>query len=301
MSTRLRSSVLPVSMAIVVGLSYPAIAANAKSIASPSTLKSPALSKSLFEALEPEYADYIFEVEIGSVQRMISDKVNVRVSPNMKADSINTLSIGQPVTVVSKSPRILKLGQRSAHWYKVRYRKDGKDLIGYVWGANFSLGYHTRDGHDFLLGVGPFNDDSAAIMVVNVIKNQQLKQSITFDVSPESLSYVDFKWESSKGLEGIKNTLIAKVSGEACGIPTTTQYMLWTGDQLVSLPVLTSVSDAGSFYHSEDYVFPSDKGGKKGQIIKTLKVAEADEDSEKMTITQQERSVYLWKNGRLVN
>lgn len=297
MSHNLRRSTLLVSMMTV---SYPAVAADAYPIAAQSPQATPAAAKSMFEYVEPEYANYIFDVEDGSVQRIFSDQINVRISPNMNADTIDTLSLGQPVTVVSKTPRILKLGQRSAHWYKVRYAKEGKEYTGYVWGANFSIGYRSLDGHDFLLGVVPAKDSAMIAMVVNVIKDQQLKQSISIDISAESLSSAQFKWESNKGLERIKGVLMAQVSGEACGIPTTTQYMLWTGDKLIALPVLTSVADAGIFYHNEGYVFPSDKGGKKGQIIKTLKVAEAEDDSDKMTITEQQRTVYLWKDGRLV-
>ena len=300
MSLTLRLSTLFMSMAIVGTLASPMTSTNA--VAAQSSYKPATPSNRLFEELEPEYADYIFEMMEGSVQRIVSDQVNVRATPHMKAQSIDTLNIGQQVTLISKSPHILKLGQRSAHWYKVRYHKDGKDHTGYVWGANFSIGYRYWDGHGFLLGVAPSNDSSSTIMMVNVIKGQQLKQSITFTVSPESLSSAQFRWTNNKGLDGVRSILIAAVSGEACGVPTTTQYMLWNGDKLISLPVLTSVSDAGAFYHTEDYIFPNDKNGKKGQIIKTLEVAEdkTEQGNGKMTITQQERTIYLWKNGRLV-
>ena len=279
-------------------------------LASPAVLAKPAAGqqspavnqRTIVTVQEPIYANYVFEVENKSVQRMLYDQVNVRTRPSLQSDIADTLSIGQEVTIVSKSDQVFKSGNRAANWYQIRYRQAGKERVGYVWGANFSIGYQKLRGYEFLLGVTPTKDDGEVTMVVNVVKEGQLKQQVHFETTQESLTSVRLQWLTNKGLTGIKNILFAEVSGEACGVPTMQQYLLWDGDQLIAMPTLVTVSDGGIYYHTEDYIFPTDKQGKPNQIIMMLEEGEEDgiEGSGNIRVTKQHKTVYFWKNGKVI-
>ncbi len=227
---------------------------------------------------------------------------------------VDTLAVGQEVYIVEQAA-VLKLGNRAANWYKIRYDKNHKTHVGYIWGANLSLGYRQLEGYTFLFGTQPSPDknDNTNVnnvnLAVSVLKNNQLKQTIQFDAYDDSLSMVHFDWGRDVGLKGVHKLLVAGVSGEACGIPSVSKYMLWDGERLVELPTAESVSDAGVFYHDEDYIFPSDDKGVAGHIILQVEEGSGEEFVNGDYIIRDEmvkRTVYKWqvdrqgKHGRLV-
>ncbi|MDN3694473.1 hypothetical protein QWZ06_20455 [Chryseobacterium tructae] len=84
------------------------------------------------------------------------------------------------------------------------------------------------------------------------------------------------------------------VSGEACGIATYDQYVLYKDKKLITLPQLMNVGDAGAYYHSEEYVFPNDKGGISNAFI--LKVEDMETDDKDREKKKRSSKTYLW-NG----
>ena len=61
----------------------------------------------------------------------------------------------------------------------------------------------------------------------------------------------------STGLEAIKGGLLLSTGGGACGVSMYSWHVLWDGSTLFSLPILSSVGDAGAFYESYEYIYPS--------------------------------------------
>ncbi|PIE50137.1 MAG: peptide-binding protein [Flavobacteriales bacterium] len=244
------------------------------------------------------YTSPAFQFEKGTIQKVLVDKTNLRDTPNLEGKIITTLYQGQVVKVISETNKVLQLGKRGAQWYKVSFHLNGETKTGYIWGANLCIGYRHLDGYDFLFGAS--NTEKEVLkMEVKVLKDKKYLQSVFFDVSfEESLSFVFFKWlNTNKGLDGVENILSAMVSGEACGIPTYTQNMLWYKGRLKPFPLLMSVSDAGVFYHAEEFVFPNDKGGKEGQIILKIEESEVEnsdeEDDEKWKYkTKKSEAIY---------
>ena len=84
------------------------------------------------------------------------------------------------------------------------------------------------------------------------------------------------------------------VSGEACGIASYDQYILVKDKKMIALPQLMNVGDADVYYHSEQFVFPNDKGGIPNAFIFKMEEMERDEkDREKK---KNASKTYLW-NG----
>ncbi|MCD5969177.1 SH3 domain-containing protein [Riemerella anatipestifer] len=239
---------------------------------------------------------WIFMFEENSSQKVLIDKTNVRAEPNLQSPKVDSLDIGQVVKIVQKTEQVLSLGKRSASWYRINYIKEGETKSGYIWGANLSLGYRSRDGYDFLFGASATEQDEVKLDVV-MLKDKQNIQKVSFNVGTESLTSVAFKWQGNKGLDGVSDVLLASVSGEACGIPNYEQYILLNGSKMVALPMLISVADADVFYHSEEYVFPKDKRGVKGKII--MKTEEMEKDEKDKEHIRKSKKVYLFKDGNV--
>jgi hypothetical protein len=127
------------------------------------------------------------------------------------------------------------------------------------------------------------------------MEGNTLIDEVYFDTGRgEELSSASFNVESSHKLQNVEFTLKATVSGEACGIASYDQYVLFKDKKLITLPQLMNVGDAGAFYHSEEYVFPNDKGGIPNAFI--LKVEDMEVDEKDREKKKSSSKTYLW-NG----
>ena len=128
-----------------------------------------------------------------------------------------------------------------------------------------------------------------------MVEGNTLIDEVSFDTgSGESLSYGTFTIESNHKLKNVEFTLKAMVSGEACGIPSYDQYVLVKDKKMIVLPQLMNVGDADVYYHSEQFVFPNDKGGIPDAFI--FKTEEMEKDEKEREKKKNASKTYLW-NG----
>lgn len=258
----------------------------------------------LFPAQEEVYANGIFGFEENKVQKIFTNWTRIRLEPDVNAEILDSLQTNQQITVLKKEDRVLQLGERASHWYKISYQKEDKTLEGYVWGGNLCVGYRNKNGYDFLFGLTKTENRKDKqtgesfkqnIASIKVLEENNVVDEVFFDTgSGESLSYATFNIESNHQLKGVELTLKAMVSGEACGIASYDQYVLFKNKKLVALPQLMNVGDADVYYHSESFIFPNDKGGVSNAFIWKMEEMEKDDhDKEKI---KRSSKTYLW-NG----
>lgn len=260
----------------------------------------------LFSAQEEdyEYANGVFQFEENKTQKIFTDFTRIRQSPNVNAQILDSLQTNQQILILKQDETILKLGERRANWYKISYQKGDKTSEGYIWGGNLCVGYRTKNGYDFLFGLtktiskkNPEFDGTMQqnIAAIKMVEGNTLIDEISFDTgSGESLSYGTFNIESNHKLKNVEFTLKAMVSGEACGIASYDQYILVKDKKMIALPQLMNVGDADVYYHSEQFIFPNDKGGIPNAFIFKMEEMERDEkDREKK---KNASKTYLW-NG----
>lgn len=258
-----------------------------------------------FTAQENEvYADGIFSFEENKTQKIFTDWTRVRLDPGVNAQIVDSLQVNQQVMILKKENAVLKLGERNANWYKISYQKGENTLEGYIWGGNLCVGYRNKNGYDFLFGLSKTIDrknkeineiEKQNIAGIKVLEGNTLIDEVYFDTGRgEELSSAAFNIESNHKLQNVEFTLKAMVSGEACGIASYDQYVLFKGKKLIALPQLTNVGDAGVFYHSEEFIFPNDKGGIPNAFI--LKVEDMEVDERDREKKKHSFITYLW-NG----
>lgn len=248
------------------------------------------------------YADGVFGFEENKAQKIFTDRTRVRKEPDVKSEVLDSLQTNQQVMILKKEEAILRLGERGANWYKVSYQKGDVVSEGYIWGGNLCVGYRNKNGYDFLFGLSKTvdrksKDNSGTIKQniagVKVIEGTSLIDELYFDTGRgEELSYATFTIESGHKLQNVELTLKAMVSGEACGIASYDQYVLFRDKKLVALPQLTNVGDADVYYHSEEFVFPNDKGGIPNAFI--FKMEEMEKDDKDKEKKKRSSKTYLW-------
>ncbi len=261
----------------------------------------------IFSAQEEDYdyANGVFQFEENKTQKIFTDWTRIRQSPNINAPVLDSLQTNWQVLVLKKNETILKLGERRANWYKISYQKGDKTSEGYVWGGNLAVGYRNKNGYDFLFGLTktinkkdkqyPEINIQQNIAAVKVAEGNALIDEVSFETgSGESLSYGTFTIESNHKLQNVELTLKATVSGEACGIPSYDQYILFSNKKLIPLPQLMNVGDADVYYHSEEFIFPNDKAGIPNAFI--FKMEEMEKDDNEREKKKHASAIYLW-NG----
>ncbi len=252
---------------------------------------------------EIEYANGIFNFQENKTQKIFTDWTRIRQSPNVNAQILDSLQTNQQVLILKQDETILKLGERRANWYKISYQKDDKTSEGYVWGGNLCVGYRNKNGYDFLFGLTktinkkdkeyPQIINAQNIAAIKVVEGNTLIDEVAFDTgSAESLNYGTFNIESNHKLQNVELTLKAMVSGEACGIASYDQYVLFKDKKLIALPQLMNVGDADVYYHSEEFVFPNDKGGIPNAFI--FKMEEMEKDDKDREKKKKASKIYLW-------
>lgn len=261
----------------------------------------------IFSAQEEDYdyANGVFYFEESKTQKIFTDWARIRQSPNVNAQILDSLKTNQSILILKKDETILKLGERRANWYKISYQKGDETSEGYVWGGNLAVGYRNKNGYDFLFGLTktinkkdkqyPEINIQQNIAAIKVVEGSTLVDEVSFETgSGESLSYGTFNIESNHKLQNVELTLKATVSGEACGIASYDQYVLFKDKKLIALPQLMNVGDADVYYHSEEFIFPNNKGGiPNAFIFKMEEMEKDDKDREKKKKTSK---TYLW-NG----
>ena len=258
----------------------------------------------LFSAQEENmtYADGVFSFEENKPQKVFTDWTRVRKETDVKSLVTDSLQTNQQVMILKKEEAILRLGERRANWYKVSYQKGDIVSEGYIWGGNLCVGYRNKNGYDFLFGLSKTVDrkskeyngtEKQNIAGIKVMEGNTLIDEVYFDTGRgEELSYGTFTIESGHKLQNVELTLKAMVSGEACGIASYSQYVLFRDKKLVALPQLMNVGDADVYYHTEEFVFPNDKGGVSNAFIfKTEEMERDDKDREKK---KHSSKTYLW-------
>lgn len=255
------------------------------------------------QTVDEIYPDTIFDFTENKPQKIFTDWTRIRKDPDVKSQILDSLPTNHQVMILKKEDAVLKLGERAANWYKVSYQKGDFASEGYVWGANLCVGYRNRNGYDFLFGLAKTIDrknqynqmEKQNIAGIKIIEGNTLIDEVYFDAGRgEELRSATFNIESNHKLQNVEFTLKASTSGDACTIASYDQYVFFKDKKLVTLPRLMSVSDAGVFYHSEEFIFPNDKGGiPNAFILKTKDMELDDKDREKKT---QFSKTYLW-NG----
>ena len=252
-----------------------------------------------------EYANGVFHFEENKTQKIFTDFTRIRQTPNVNAQILDSLQTNQQILILKQDETILKLGERRANWYKISYQKGDKTSEGYVWGGNLCVGYRTKNGYDFLFGltktINKKDKEYPEIVIkqniasIKMVEGNTLIDEVSFDTgSAESLSYGTFNIESNHKLKNVEFTLKAMVSGEACGIASYDQYVLVKDKKMIVLPQLMNVGDADVYYHSEQFVFPNDKGGIPDAFI--FKMEEMEKDEKEREKKKNASKTYLW-NG----
>lgn len=229
---------------------------------------------------------------------------NLREQSNTQAKVLAKLPIGTPVTIEAVSSDSLTLRGIKMPWLKVRCSPGGNAISGYVWGGFMALAhiqtptdeYTPNAGALYLTGVAAYDEMKHQITVqVRIALNGQELAKTEFTTNGDLSYYPEFS-VFFEPYQNVKAVLSVNYFYPACGYPSGNNLLFWqSNNQLTKVLETTSVSDAGVFYDSEDYILPSQRGGIGDHLLLVKDTSEFEEKDSDMVRTSQTIKVVLYK------
>ncbi|MDR6337975.1 hypothetical protein HNQ91_000997 [Filimonas zeae] len=243
---------------------------------------------------------------------ILADTAYVRSKPSTSGEKMAALEAGRKVWPVQEEES-QRISGFDAPWVRVKFVNSGGVISeGYIWKGLTAFGSYLRNDVRFLYGLdhglagadkGDFRHYFAKVRVLD-LQGKPLATKIWQLNSSEATSFTEGKVFGAMGLDSIIAIARFYFTGEACAIPDDYYYFGWNGTELLSLPGKTDISDAGVFYHGEQLLFPSEKGGSPGKIIKLLEdeevLDEVDKKGEPLTKKTKLKEVYSWDGRKAV-
>ena len=103
--------------------------------------------------------------------------------------------------------------------------------------------------------------------------------------------------------QGVNALLTVNYYYPACGYPSGNNLLFWLENgQLNKVLETSSVSEAGIFYSSEEFIMPTDKGGIGDHVMVVKDESEFEEKGDDYVRTKQAYKItlYRWTGKKLV-
>jgi hypothetical protein len=266
---------------------------------------------------QEKYIDYTHgnnkyhQFEVGTASYLLADNVNVRSNPSSKGDVVTNLPIGTAIKIVEMSDKKLRLNGFETNWYKVSFKANNSVATGYVWGGLIAEGSikGTNSKVQFLYGIASVkkekneNNEAYAFdgitIQVRACENQKELSKLEFKAAGHYLGISHWLGNyGKKGLENVEDVIEFGESEEMCGGTNGYNFIFWDGKKLLYVTTLYPEGDGG-YYRSDNLIFPSDKGGEKGKLIKEQIEGSYDEEKEEDIIASHKKVEYVWTGKKL--
>lgn len=239
----------------------------------------------LFPVLYPAFAqesDAITNLTYfpdGHQTLVFGDKINVRARPATDAPALDQLLIGEAVTVLATDTTQTTVNGWTAQWSRIAYTKNGQRKEGFVWNGLLSPVSIKKNGATLVYNVaraivkkekdptGFVYETREAVLEIRAVREGKIVSTVSAPMQIESGYETYVTVNDTLNLPPYQTAFDFNVYYPACGYAAYNVWCLWDGKQLTALPLLTSVSDAGVFHESENYIFPSADNGAEGRIL----------------------------------
>lgn len=215
----------------------------------------------------------------------------IREEATTNSTLLDSLQIGTKIQVIKNTESYLNIKGLNLSWVEIAYQKNNQTKTGYLWKGFVALGSNTKNNITFLTTIDSkynkkvkqdnqeYEGEFFKISVKAIDSKQQIITEKSFAKQLSESVFFQNSVINDWGLKNLNAIYRISFSGEACGIPTLYYYFGWNGTTFLNLPEKYDVGDAGVFYHTEEFIFPKEKGGQPNQIIKKIKEAENTDEN----------------------
>lgn len=253
---------------------------------------------------QEEYShNYYWNISDNSEAIIGANECYVLENSDVNSEALDSLKLGTKVIVLKSTENFFKNKGINASWVEIKFKnKLGETKTGYLWKGFLALNFIKKQGLTYLTTIDKVDNSNDLFSISAKILNNknQLLNQITIKKSLSESTYFENKTIGHLGLSKLQNIYRISFSGVSCGVPTLYYYFGWNGNRLLLLPEKMDVGDAGVYYHSEEFVFPSEKGGKPDLIIKKIEEAELIEETSGIYNMTECEEIFKWNGEKTI-
>ncbi len=258
------------------------------------------------QAEEVVYAYQYGQFQNDTTVYLFGDRVNVREKPSTSAKAAGMLPIGTRLTIVSGPDGSFTSNGLTSGWYKVRSADAQKPLEGYVWGGLLALAAvtFTDEGNDCLMmaGITAYAENQFK-GEMRLLVGGTLKAKSSFDWTHTSMGDSSAYTYSARMQElpwpgpALKRLFQLNCEYGACGYTQGNLLFFWDGENVINGPTAESVSEAGVFSVSSEFIFP-EAGSVPAEklVVRTTTIEETDEQGRTPARARKVETTHIWNN-----
>ncbi|MBN2436519.1 MAG: hypothetical protein JXK07_14770 [Spirochaetes bacterium] len=236
----------------------------------------------------------------GAKSYTFGDNCRIRKAPSLTAETVDTLSIATPVTIISKNGKQETISGQTQNWFEISYAENKK---GFIWGGLIAYAYTKNGDYLLLVGINSYSEHSFK-GEARLVKKNRVISSVNF--KPHNTDMQGFygydisvKKGSNRGLNSVNAVYLIDAEYPACGYTNGTTLLCRSGSELQYLLQTNEVSEAGLFSSREIFIFPSDKDGRKNEIIVHSIMQEYDEKKDGLVTQEEKKSRYRMSGKKI--
>ena len=210
---------------------------------------------------------------------IFGNNVKLRTAPSAESKVLELLKIGEWVEVIEKTTFSWPYKGFDSPFYKVKY----DDTTGYILGGLLATERKTLNGQNYFFAYSK-EGDAIFLKYPECEKWRLCRAKDT--VGP--IQILTSKYLTTKGVPGLEGIMFIDYNAEACGVEGGGVYLFAHDGELTRVAALTLVSDAGVYYRSERFIFPTDVGGLPEKILLKKEQGEVFDESTHWTKTTVE-------------
>ncbi len=232
------------------------------------------------------------EFSFGETVYMFGDNVKLRDEPNIESNVAVFIKIGEEVKILEKTTEKLLFEGIMSPWYKVQY----KNKTGYVLGNLISLDNATIKNSTYLVALK--REDAKLLLKTRVIKKgeKHYVENIT-ELFTHEFSIKAF---DNKGLDDLESVLKISYTGNLFGVDGGGIYLFFNGNELLKAIEYSIIEDGCLYFNKEEYIFPDDKGGKKGRIRYKKEIITVQDLETEWSETRITERYLKWNGNKIV-
>ena len=177
---------------------------------------------------------------------MYGNNVVLRADQTPESKALDTLRIGDPITIIKKGETTSDVNGRPSYWYKVK----ANNKTGYVLGGWISLDSKEINEKKYLV---IFSErDERLYARTRVVSKDKSYYGHEIELSTYLIS-VDIT--DNHGLKEVDAIFVISMHAEACGVVGGQAFLFDSGERLFEAIRTSSVSEAGLFWFEESIEF----------------------------------------------
>lgn len=216
-------------------------------------------------------------------------KIKLRAEPDIRSQVLDELVIGEWVKIVEKTPFSWPYNGFDSPFYKVTYN----GMTGYLLGGLLSLDKKTVNDRPYFFAYAKQGSDTF-LKVRTILHGSYLEKQIPIKNPRFAIATMD-----NRGIPNLDGILYIDYKAGPDSVEDGGVYLFLNHFNLGDAVELSERKQAGSYYHSEQFIFPDDEGGLADKVLyKKVWGRNLDIDTQWQQSARETR-ILSWTDGQL--